>query len=147
MKTISTGALAALLIVMSGSAFAQGTPAQEQGARGGAVTGVIGGAAVGAVVGGPIGAVIGGVVGASAGATVGAITAEDRVYIQQYVYSRPVEPVVMQTGVTVGQPLPNGTAVYTFEGNPRLANYRYAYVNQQYLLIDSNGRVMGAIVR
>jgi hypothetical protein len=147
MKTISTGALAALLIVMSGSAFAQGTPAQEQGARGGAVTGVIGGAAVGAVVGGPIGAVIGGVVGASAGATVGAITAEDRVYIQQYVYSRPVEPVVVQTGVTVGQPLPAGVAVYSFEDNPRLASYRYAYVNQQYILVDGNGRVMGAIVR
>lgn len=151
MTRISTGALAALLIATSAAisapAFAQGTPAQEQGARGGAVTGVIGGAAVGAVVGGPIGAVIGGVVGASAGATVGAITAEDRVYIQQYVYSRPVEPVVVQSGVTVGQPLPAGVAVYNFEGNQRLSGYRYAYVNQQYILVDNNGRVMGAIVR
>jgi hypothetical protein len=147
MKSISTGALAALLIAVSAPAFAQGTPAQEQGARGGAVTGVIGGAAVGAVVGGPIGAVIGGVIGASAGATVGAITAEDRVYIQQYVYSRPVDPVVVQTGVTVGQPLPAGVAVYSFQDNPRLANYRYAYVNQQYILVDGNGRVMGSIER
>ena len=147
MKSISTGALAALLIAVSAPAVAQGTPAQEQGARGGAVTGVIGGAAVGAVVGGPIGAVIGGVVGASAGATVGAITAEDRVYIQKYVYSRPVEPVVVQSGVVVGQPLPTGVAVYNFEGNQRLSGYRYAYVNQQYILVDGNGRVMGSIER
>jgi hypothetical protein len=67
--------------------------------------------------------------------------------VQQYVYSRPVEPVVVQQGVAVGQPLPAGVAVYTFEGNPRLASYHYAYVNQQYLLIDSQGRVLGAIQR
>lgn len=123
------------------------TPAQQQGATGGAVTGVIGGAAVGAVVGGPVGAVIGGVIGGASGATVGALTAEDRVYVQQYVYGRQVEPVVVQQGLVVGQPVPAGVAVYNFEGNPRLANYRYVYVNQQYVLIDANGRVVGAIER
>jgi hypothetical protein len=146
MNNMSKGALGALLLIMSAPALAQ-TPAQEQGAKGGAVTGVLGGAAVGAIVGGPVGAVIGGMVGASAGATVGSLSAEDRVYVQQYVYSRPVEPVVLQQGVAVGQPLPAGVAVYTFEGNPRLAGYHYAYVNQQYLLVDSQGRVLGAIQR
>ncbi len=81
------------------------------------------------------------------GATAGALTADDRVYVQQYVYSRQVEPVVVQQGLAVGQPVPAGVTVYNFEGNPRLATYRYAYVNQQYVLIDANGRVLGAVER
>ena len=86
-------------------------------------------------------------IGGASGATVGALTAEDRVYVQQYVYSRQVEPVVVQQGLVVGQPVPAGVSVYAFEGNPRLASYRYAYVNQQYVLVDSNGRVVGSIER
>jgi uncharacterized membrane protein len=142
-------ALAAALFVcapVTNAAMAQ-TPAQQSGAQGGAVTGVVGGAVVGAVVGGPIGAVIGGVIGGASGATVGALTADDRVYVQQYVYSRQVEPVMIQQPIAVGQPVPAGVTVHTFEGNPRLATYRYAYINQQYVLIDNNGRVMGAIER
>jgi uncharacterized membrane protein len=147
-QLIKGAAIAALVACapISESAMAQ-TPAQQQGAQGGAVTGVIGGAVVGAVVGGPVGAVIGGVIGAGAGATVGSLTAEDRVYVQQYVYSRQVEPVVVQQGLAVGQPVPAGVTVYNIEGNPRLATYRYAYVNQQYVLIDANGRVLGAVER
>jgi len=144
---IKGAAIAALFACapISGSVMAQ--TAQQQGAAGGAVTGVVGGAVIGAVVGGPIGAVIGGAIGGASGATVGALTAEDRVYVQQYVYSRQVQPVVVQQGLAVGQPVPAGVTVYNFEGNPRLAPYRYAYVNQQYVLIDSNGRVVGSIER
>ncbi len=146
-QLIKGAAIAALFACapVGGSAMAQ--TAQQQGATGGAVTGVIGGAVIGAVVGGPIGAVIGGAIGGASGATVGALTAEDRVYVQQYVYSRQVEPVVVQQGLAVGQPVPAGVTVYNFEGNPRLATYRYAYVNQQYVLIDANGRVLGAVER
>jgi uncharacterized protein YcfJ len=124
-------------------AFAQ--TAQQSGATGGAVSGAVGGAVVGAVVGGPIGAVVGGVIGAGAGGTVGALTADDQVYVRRYVYERQVAPVMVEQSVVVGQPVPQGVAVYNFEGNPRLATYKYAYVNKQYLLIDANGRVMGAI--
>ena len=145
MKFVVKGALLASALLVAASAFAQ--TAQQDGARGGAVSGAVGGAVVGAVVGGPIGAVIGGVVGAGAGGTVGALSTEDQVYARRYVYERQVEPVVIQQGVTVGQPLPQGVAVYQFEGNPRLASYRYAYVNQQYLLVDQNGHVMGSIER
>jgi len=148
-QLIKGAAIAALFACapVGGSAMAQTQTPQQQGATGGAVTGVIGGAVVGAVVGGPIGAVVGGVIGGTAGATVGSLTAEDRVYVQQYVYSRQVEPVVVQQGLAVGQPVPAGVSVYNFEGNPRLAPYRYAYVNQQYVLIDANGRVLGAVER
>ncbi len=144
---IKGAAIAALFACAPVTVSVAQTPAQQQGATGGAVTGVIGGAAVGAVVGGPVGAVVGGVIGGSAGATVGTITADDRVYVQQYVYSRQVEPMVVQHGLVVGQPVPAGVAVYNIEGNPRLANYRYAYVNQQYVLIDGNRRAVSIIER
>jgi len=55
--------------------------------------------------------------------------------------------MVVQHGLVVGQPVPPGVTVYNIEGNPRLASYRYAYVNQQYVLIDANGRVLGAVER
>ena len=144
---IKGAAIAALFACAPVTVSVAQTPAQQQGATGGAVTGVIGGAAVGAVVGGPVGAVVGGVIGGTAGATVGTITADDRVYVQQYVYSRKVEPMVVQHGLVVGQPVPPGVTVYNIEGNPRLSNYRYAYVNQQYVLIDANGRAVSIIDR
>jgi hypothetical protein len=144
MKIVMTGALAAALMSAAMPAMAQ-TAAQDQGAKAGATTGVVTGVVAGAIVGGPIGAVIGGVIGASAGGAVGSLTADDRVYVQHYVYQRPVQPVMLQEGVRVGEPLPGNVATYRFEGNQRLATYRYAYVNQQYILIDSNGRVLGAI--
>jgi hypothetical protein len=53
----------------------------------------------------------------------------------------------LQQGVVVGQPLPQTVTTYQFEGNPRLATYRYAYINKQYLLLDNQGRVMGSIER
>jgi hypothetical protein len=148
-QLIKGAAIAALFACgpVGEAAMAQTQTPQQQGATGGAVTGVIGGAVVGAVVGGPVGAVIGGVIGGASGATVGSLTADDRVYVQQYVYSRQVEPVVVQQGLAVGQPVPPGVTVYNIEGNPRLATYRYAYVNQQYVLIDANGRVLGAVER
>ena len=146
MHNLTKGAAFAAALFVCAPAMAQ-TPAQQQGAQGGAVTGVIGGAAVGAVVGGPVGAVVGGVIGGTTGAAVGSLTAEDRVYVQQYVYARQVEPVVVQQSVVVGQPVPAGVVVHNIDGNPRLAGYRYAYVNQQYVLIDQSGRVMSVIER
>jgi len=146
MNHVVKGALLASALLACAPAMAQ-TPTQQQSTAGGAVTGAVGGAVVGAVVGGPIGAVIGGVIGASAGGTVGALSAEDQMYARRYVYERQVEPVTLQSGVVVGQPLPQTVTTYQFEGNQRLSPYRYAYVNQQYLLVDSQGRVMGSIER
>jgi hypothetical protein len=140
MKTLTTCVLLAVLSV---------TPAlaQPRGGEGGAVGGAAAGAVGGALIGGPVGAVIGGVAGAIAGGTVGSLTDDDRVYAQRYVYERQVAPVSVRDEIAIGRPLPRGVRTYTFEGNERLGPYRYAYVNNQYLLIDSNGVVLGAVVR
>ena len=57
------------------------------------------------------------------------------------------DPTPWIWGRVAGDALDLATLATQFEGNPRLASYRYAYVNQQYLLVDQNGHVMGAIER
>jgi uncharacterized protein YcfJ len=113
---------------------------------GGAVGGAAAGAVGGAIVGGPVGAVIGGVAGAVGGATLGAMTDDDRVWVRDYVKTHPRASVEVKEPIVVGKPLPGTVTVYEIDGNPRLAGYRYAYVNDDYLLIDRDGRVVGTIV-
>ena len=144
--------LMASALLLALPAFAQ---TREENAAGGAAVGGVGGAATGAavgtVVGGPVGtvvgAIIGGTTGAATGAAIGSVAPEDRVYIQRYVYERPVQPVVVRERVAVGEPLPPAVTTYEFAERPSLRGYRYAYVNNQYVLVDTRGRVMGAIER
>jgi hypothetical protein len=140
-NNIVKGAIVLSAVMLSVPAFAQ----NDRGATGGAVGGGVAGAVGGAIVGGPVGAVVGGVVGAGAGATVGSLSAEDRTYIQTHVYESDAPNVVVRERVAVGQPLPPSVKVYTFD-RPGIT-YRYAHVNNQYLLIDAQGNVVGAVAR
>lgn len=139
MKLFVTSAVVALLI--SGIAYAQ-SPGSQGGAVGGAAAGAVGGA----IVAGPVGAVIGGAAGAAAGGALGSISTDDRTYIQTHVYQQKVSPVTVKEQIVIGKPLPATIkTTYAFEGRNTLKNYRYAYVNGQYLLIDSKGNVLGSI--
>ncbi len=99
------------------------------------------------MVGGPIGAVIGAGAGAVAGGALGSVAQDDRVYMQKYVYDKKVEPVTVKEQLVTGKPLPRTVKTYTFEGNTKLSAYRYAYVNNQYLLVDKDGNIVGSIER
>ena len=139
MKRILTTSLFVALVATP--ALAQNTDA----ARGGAAAGGAAGAVGGAIVGGPVGAVVGGIAGLAVGSTAGALTPEDHVYLRQYVRDRKdVQGFAIQD-MAIGGSLPRTVALYRIEGNPRLSDYRYAYVNNQYLLVDANGRIIGAI--
>lgn len=140
MKLLTTCAIVTLLGIA-------GAQAQNRGGEGGAVGGAAAGAVGGALVGGPVGAVIGGVAGAAAGGALGSITNDDRTYIQTHVYEQKVAPVTVKENIVIGKPLPTTVKTYTFAGRPTLKDYRYAYVNNQYLLIDSRGNVLGSIQR
>ncbi|MDF2120572.1 DUF1236 domain-containing protein [Roseiarcaceae bacterium H3SJ34-1] len=142
-KAISLGTLLSIA-VLSGGAYAQSS--RDGAAAGGALSGAAAGAAGGAVVGGPVGAVVGGVAGAAVGSTAGAaLTPDDRTYIRGYVTERRVDPVVIHEPLAVGRPLPRQVRTYTIEGDPRYNAYRYARVNNQYLLVDANGNVIGSL--
>ena len=141
MKKIVKGIVVVSAVMLAGSAWAQ----SQRGAEGGAVGGGVAGAVGGAVIGGPVGAVIGGVVGASSGAAIGSLSADDRTYIQTHVHRARAPNVVVKEKVVVGEPLPPSVRVYTFD-RPGIA-YRYAHVNNQYLLIDAQGNVVGSVQR
>lgn len=133
---------AIVMIAVMGTSIAN---AQTSGSQGGAVGGAAAGAVGGAIVGGPIGAVIGAGAGAVAGGALGSMTQDDRVYVQKYVYDKRVEPVTVKERLVIGKPLPGTVKTYTFDGNARMSAYRYAYVNNQYLLLDKSGNIVGAI--
>lgn len=136
---------AAAVSFMSGAAFAQAT-SKEQGATGGAAAGAATGAVGGAIVGGPVGAAVGAIAGAAVGAVAGSVvTPEDRVYVKEYVVKQKPDVVMVQEPIVVGKPLPGTVKTYVIDGRPSMKDYRYAYVNKQYLLIDAKGNVVGAI--
>lgn len=140
MKILTTTSALAIVATL---AFA--TPAsadQSSGALGGAAAGAVGGA----IIGGPIGAVVGGVAGAVGGATIGTIATDDQLYVRDYVRANPRTNVVVEEPIVVGKPLPRSVSVYDIEGNAKLSGYRYAYVNERYVLIDRNGVVVGTVV-
>ena len=143
MKHVVKSAVIASVLLAAVPALAQ----SEKGAQGGAVGGAAAGAVGGAIVGGPVGAVVGGVVGGTTGAAVGSLTADDRIYVKQYVAGRRIDPVVTQERIVVGEPLPTAVRTYTIDGNPHLTGYKYAYVNNEYYLVDGGGRVVTVIER
>ena len=141
MKHLLKGALVASAVLVAVPAFAQ------QGAQSGAAAGATTGAVGGAIVGGPVGAAVGAVVGGTTGAAVGSLSDADRVYVRDYVVKQRVEPVTVQERVVVGEALPTTVKTYEITGNPHLNGYRYAYVNNDYYLVDSGGRVVTTIAR
>lgn len=140
--TLLASAIATLALVP----IAQAQSERDGAAAGGAVTGGAAGAVGGAIVGGPVGAVVGGIVGATVGGSTGAaLTPDDRRYIRGYVVERRVDNVVIDEPLARGRPLPRSVRTYVIEGDQRYQSLRYAHVNDQYLLVDSRGNVVGVI--
>lgn len=140
MKTTVLAAVA--IITLAGASVAS---AEERGAAGGAVGGAAAGAVGGAIIGGPVGAAAGAVIGGAAGAVAGGLSTNDRTYVQTYVVKRPADNVVVDGNVAVGVTLPPKVRYHTFSGNERLRAYRYAQVNDRYVVVDSSGRVVEVI--
>jgi uncharacterized membrane protein len=121
-----------------GATAATSTTVTTTKPSGGAAAGAVTGAATGAVVGGPVGAAVGGVVGAVAGAV-----ADPPEQVTTYVRSQTVPPATYSGQVVVGQPFPVGVTAYDVPSDTR---YRWAFVNEQRVLIDrSNGLVVAVL--
>jgi uncharacterized protein YcfJ len=146
MRVLKTCAFSLLLLapvaLIPGTASAQSNNGAVGGAAAGAATGAVGGA----IVGGPVGAVVGGAAGAIAGGTVGRITGEDRVYVKRYVVEKRYPSVQMDEPIDVGEALPEDVAEYEIEDRPALARYRYAYVNDQVVVVEPRSRKVIEII-
>jgi hypothetical protein len=102
----------------------------------GTVGGAAAGAGVGAVIGGPPGAAIGGVVGGAIGSQALPPTA------CTYVVEQPVEPVVIESRVVVGEPLPPTVVLHEIPET----HYVFAHVNEHRVLVDPETRVVVEVV-
>ena len=98
----------------------------------GVAVGGTAGAVTGAIVGGPVGAVIGGFAGAMLGTA--AAVPEPAV---QYVVANPVEPVVIDGGVSEGMALPESVALTPIPDYP---DYSYVYVDGRPVLVKASSR-------
>jgi hypothetical protein len=149
-KTIILGA--AVMALASTSAFAQtssNTTVQQNGDTtttttstvkkdsGGTLPGAVGGAVAGALVAGPVGAVIGGVAGATLGHTV-APPSE----VKTYVTTQQVDSVRYDGKIAVGQTVDGDTVWREVPSSPK---YRWAYLNGQRVVIETENRHIVAI--
>ncbi len=127
MKIYMLATVAALALAPA-AAFAQGST----------VGGAVGGAAVGAVVGGPVGAVVGAGVGGAVGAA-----AEPPAEVITYVERDNSPSVTVRERIVVGEPVP---ATVQLRPVPQHTQFRYAYVNNSRVIVDTkSGKVVKII--
>jgi hypothetical protein len=108
---------------------------KKSGTEGGAATGAI----AGAVVAGPIGAVIGAGVGAVVGHTVAPPTE-----VRTYITTQNAAPVIYSDEIVVGRPIEGEIAWLDV---PRYPKYRWAYLNGQRVVIETDSHNVVAVYR
>ena len=108
-------------------------------AQGSTVGGAVGGAAVGAVVGGPVGAVVGAGVGGAVGNA-----AEPPREVVTYVEQDNSPSVAVQDEIVVGRPVPTTVELRPV---PQHTEFRYAYVNNSRVIVDSRSGKVVKIIR
>lgn len=116
----------ALALVVPAAAQAQGTAA---GARTGARDG--------AAMAGPVGEIVGGAVGAAAGTVGGILGTDVRPGLRAAILGTP-RPVYRYDGEVVVGTVLSGTGVVYYDPPAEygLTRYRYAHVNDRYVLVD-----------
>lgn len=129
--------LGATAVMLAAPALAQTTTTVVEHKPSGAAAGAVAGAATGAVVAGPVGAAVGAVAGAATGAIV-APPAE----VRTYVTGQTVTSVAYPDPIVVGKPVP-GTV--TWLEVPQYPKYRWAYLNNQRVLIDADTHAVVAV--
>jgi hypothetical protein len=108
------------------------TQSTNPNADAGAIGGGVAGAATGAVIGGPVGAVIGGFAGAMLGTA--AAVSEPAV---EYVVANPVEPVMIEGGVSEGMVIPGDVVLTPIPEDPAHA---YVYVDGRPVIVRAETR-------
>lgn len=126
---IRTLTAAAIIALAPAAAFAQAS--------------TMGGAATGAVVGGVVGGPVGAVVGAGVGAGVGSAVEPPKEVVTYVQHERiPAKRVTVQEEIVVGKPVP---ATVELRPVPNHTQFRYAFVNNERVIVDSKGTVVKVI--
>ena len=126
---IRTLTAAAIIALAPAAAFAQAS--------------TMGGAATGAVVGGVVGGPVGAVVGAGVGAGVGSAVEPPKEVVTYVQHERvPAQRVTVREEIVVGKPVP---ATVELRPVPNHTQFRYAFVNNERVIVDSKGTVVKVI--
>ena len=138
-KLITSAALFAGLVV-SGSALAQGT-----------VRGAAEGAHEGGRAAGPVGAIVGGAIGAATGTIGGILGVDDRPRFREYAVRERGERHAFKydSDLQVGVVLPEeGVTYYAVPAEYHARDgYRYTYVNDEPVLVDTHTRRVVEIIK
>jgi uncharacterized protein YraI len=134
-KFLGTAIQGAPVIAYEGGTTTVVQPRGVDNGATGAITGGAAGAITGGVLGGPAGAAIGGVAGFVGGGAVGSAL-NPPAHVRTYVTAHRVRPVQMQTGFAVGTTLPGDVELGTIPDY----QYRYAYINDQPVLVEPGSR-------
>ncbi len=76
---------------------------------------------------------------------IAAYSAPQRTYLRTYLRDRNVPSVQYGEPLAVGTQVPSSYTVYPIEGDPTLMGYRYARLNNRYIVLDTSGRVIDVI--
>ena len=107
----------------------------------GTIRGAEEGAEQGARAGGPIGAIIGGAVGAATGTVGGILGIDDRPRFREYVVRERRPSYRYNEDLRVGIVLPeSGVTYYEMPPEYRAPDYRYTYVNDRAVIVDTRTR-------
>jgi hypothetical protein len=107
----------------------------------GTVRGAQEGAEVGGRAAGPVGAIVGGTVGAATGTVGGILGVEDRPRFREYVVREHIPSYRYEHELRVGTILPeHGVTYYEVPAEYHVTGYRYAYVNDQPVLVEPRTR-------
>lgn len=133
--TLAAATLAAALALPL-AAHAQGT-----------IPGAVDGAQRGGDAAGPVGAIVGGAVGAATGTIGGILGVDTRPRFRTYA-ERAGHPSVRYSGdLTVGTVLPSsGLTYYDVPAEYGVRGYRYAHVNDRYVLVEPSSRRVVQII-
>lgn len=88
---------------------------------------------------------VGGAAGALSGGNVGnapTFSAEDRTYYRTRLMRENVPSARFEGNVVVGTELPSSVRYYDVENDPRFTNYRYTRLNDRYVLVNRQNRVV-----
>ena len=92
---------------------------------------------------------VGGAAGALSGGNVGnspsAISDAEWQYFREFMAGQTVPSARYDGTIVVGSALPGTVRYYEVENDPRFRNYRYTRLNDRYLLVDRDNRVIAII--
>jgi len=76
---------------------------------------------------------------------IAAYSAPNRTYVRSYLRDRTMPSVDYSGQLAVGAQVPSSVVVQGFEGDPAYSSYRYGRVNNRYIVVDQNGRVVDIV--